>query len=358
MRDLLWIVVAVVAMGSRAADAQVCTQSSPGVAQISTGGVKVTINMGTTAIPKVNGASCGFAASSIEVVGVAGSDTVIFNFVPPSVAISLALGTGPNNVTVYTTNNDDNVVCGASNLDRDGDATPDLAFGTSELTAVVLYLRNGDDVVDCTDAGYKVKLVGGDGDDTLVGGPFADSFDGGAGNDELDGGDGNDSLDGGAGNDTIDGGAGNDMFVTKSTFDGNDTFTGGAGNDSLSYGGRTTSVIAGGAGSEDSISDDLETIKGGKANDTLDFSGATRGHFLWGGAGNDTLRGGAGADKLYGEAGNDALFPGGAKDSVIDGGAGDDTFGSTSDGLVETIKCGAGVDTTIFTAEDKFIDCE
>jgi len=63
-----------------------------------------------------------------------------------------------------------------------------------------------------------------------------DNITGGAGNDTIIGGDGNDQLTGGAGNDSIDGGAGNDTVVLGATA------------------GTVTSVLKGGAGSNDILS--------------------------------------------------------------------------------------------------------
>jgi alpha-tubulin suppressor-like RCC1 family protein len=340
------------------ASAQVCTQQSPGIARIDTNGVTVTINIATGSVPKVNGVSCGFTATSIDVVGVTGKDTVTLNYVPPTMPVSMSLGAGTNNITVYATNSADTVVCGAAALDRDGDGTDDLDFGTTTISLLTINGRGGDDVLDCSGATYKVSLSGGDGNDTLDGGSLNDTLTGSTGQDTLDGHAGNDTLNGNEDNDTIIGGAGNDTLKTLKTFDGNDHYVGGTGSDNLAYGARTTSVVIGGAGSEDLIDDDVEILKGGSADDTLDFASAALAHNLFGGAGNDILRGGTGNDKLYGEAGSDQLFPGGGRDVAIEGGDGNDTIAPTLDANIETILCGAGIDHITSNTEDTFKDCE
>ncbi|MBQ7493760.1 MAG: hypothetical protein IJT47_04980, partial [Selenomonadaceae bacterium] len=81
-----------------------------------------------------------------------------------------------------------------------------------------------------TTSGSNVKVVGDAGNDTIVGGNGADYFLGGAGNDSLIGDAGNDSISGGADNDKLYGGA------------GNDTLWGGAGSDSL-WGGEGADVF-------------------------------------------------------------------------------------------------------------------
>lgn len=340
------------------AAAQVCSQASPGVAEVDTNGVAVTLSTTAAGILKVNGASCGFAPTAIVVVGVVGKDTVTFNYVPPTVDVTVSLATGPNNVTVFATNGDDSYFCRSDGLDRNADATNDFHLDPAEITSLTLNGRGGNDTLDCAAAAYKVVLNGGDGDDVLFAGPFNDTLDGGRGADGLFGNGGNDNLNGNDGDDDVEGGAGNDTFVTRSVFDGHDTYVGGPGTDNLAYSGRTAPVIIGGAGSEDSIADDVETIKGGKSSDTLDFTTATAPHNLYGGAGNDTIRGGAGADKLYGEANDDYLVGNGARDLVIDAGDGNDSIGPMLDGNAETIKCGAGLDTFENNPEDTFKDCE
>ena len=339
------------------ASAQVCHQPAPGLAQIETGGVAVTINVAAGSIPKVNGTSCGFAATAIEIVGAAGTDVVTLNYVPPSIPVTAWLGGGTNRINLYATNGNDTIACGAVGVDRDGDSTDDLVFAAGTVTQLAIYGRGGDDVVDCSAAGTKVALLGGPGNDTLIGGASADTLDGGTGADSLDGGGGNDRITGGADADAMTGGPGNDSFVANGGSDGMDVITGGPGIDTASYLARTTPVIAGGAGAEDAISDDTETIKGGKGDDVLDFSSALLAHNLYGNAGDDVITGGAGNDRLYGEAGADALS-GNAGTDLLDAGAGDDALGPADDGNVEVVRCGDGTDTYVPNAADTFVACE
>ena len=77
---------------------------------------------------------------------------------------------------------------------------------------------------------------------------------------------------------------------------------------------------------------------------------------MFGGAGNDTLAGGRGNDTLNGGDGNDTLIPGPGSDVVI-GGAGADTI-NARDKVVETIRCGAGIDTAVVDRKDVTIGCE
>src|SRR5690348_10214200 len=103
MRTVLAMLVVSIAVGVAApARAQVCTESQtdPGVARIATNGVTVTIHVANL-VPKVNGVSCGFVAGAIEVVGGSGNDNVILNYVPPWFPVSMDLGAGTNNVSIY-----------------------------------------------------------------------------------------------------------------------------------------------------------------------------------------------------------------------------------------------------------------
>jgi hypothetical protein len=86
---------------------------------------------------------------------------------------------------------------------------------------------------------------------------------------------------------------------------------------------------------------------------------------ILGGDGNDVLRGGTGADEISGGAGNDVI-DGGAGDDITTGGAGRDvlTAGAgndtvnVADGEVDTVDCGAGVDTVVADRTDVLRNCE
>src|SRR5687768_13758766 len=111
------IVVASVGLAiatSGSAVAQTCLDRGAGAAEVTTGGVSVTLAMAAGGNLKVNGASCGFAATTIAVVGVAGNDSVtVARTVPASVPVSMNLGGGTNTVRVNGITGNDSIRCGA-----------------------------------------------------------------------------------------------------------------------------------------------------------------------------------------------------------------------------------------------------
>jgi alpha-tubulin suppressor-like RCC1 family protein len=355
------LAIAVVAAIAPAAHAQVCTESAPGTARIEIAATSTTIKV-VGGVPRANSVVCGFAATSIEVIGRPANDTIKLNYVPPTVDVAITSGGGADTLVVYGSASADAFICGTNGIDRDLDPTTpdDIVFDVAP-SKINIYGQSGNDMIDCTAAPVKTALYGGDGDDGIAGSTFNDTIDGGAGSDYILANAGNDTIIGGFGNDTMWGGAGNDTFpATKSTSgvnDGNDTIAGDLGVDTVSYAKRTEGVVAGQLG-EDAIADDVETIRGGPGPDVFDFSSAPTStpHNLYGAAGNDLLRGGNAIDKLFGEAGNDRLDGRGGKD-VLDGGDGNDIFAPTADGFVETIKCGAGRDWYV-PAEDPVSACE
>jgi Ca2+-binding RTX toxin-like protein len=90
------------------------------------------------------------------------------------------------------------------------------------------------------------------------------------------------------------------------------------------YGGAGNDTLRGGSGAD--------SIEGADGNDFLDAGNGP--DVLNGGKGNDTLKGGAGDDQLYGADGKDYLYGGDGSDQllvsngrdVIYGGRGDDAF--------------------------------
>lgn len=257
------------------------------------------------------------------------------------------VATGDGNDKITGGSGDDVLDAGAGDDTGDGGAGNDLVSagaGNDNLTG-----GDGNDIVD-----------GADGNDQLHGGSGADVIDAGAGddsvygdndNDRVVGGDGNDKLYGGGGDDVLDGGAGAD------TMDGND------GIDTVDYGSRTIAVTAtndgkaddGAKGEGDNVLSTVDNAIGGSGNDRLVFASDFP-HKLDGGAGNDTLRGGPQADELTGGAGNDHLIGDGGKDAY-DAGAGADKLSST-DGVTETLGCGAGTDTSVQDKTDQAVGCE
>jgi len=199
-------------------------------------------------------------------------------------------------------------------------------------------------------------IVGFGGNDTLESSFGADTIYAGSGDDVIRNVEvgGADILDAGAGNDTvilalpylsqsmdagvsqIDGGAGFDTLVINST-DRNITFTGAAlfegaikiaditGFEAITYYGTATGTTMTGTNNND-------TLLGFGGNDTL-----------VGLNGNDWLDGGANDDLVQGGGGNDTLTAGGGTDTLL-GGGGDDLITLVTDGLVDSLDGGAGLD--------------
>ncbi len=255
--------------------------------------------------------------------------------------VTVNSGAGDDTVTV----GDLDTVCRAS-LVIQGDAGNDLLNATNAKTGAI-----------------RLRMEGGDGNDTLLGGQGNDTLVGDAGTDRIKGGDGNDQLEGGAGADSINGENGNDTLLggdaTDSlTGDGSDTLSGDAGNDSLNGGIGNDSLLGGvgndtanggdgddqvdGGDGNDSLlgSSGQDTLTGDAGDDTLD--GGVNNDSLNGGDGNDKLRGDHGDDTINGGAGNDTVN-GGDGDDVINGGDGNDLLGGF-DGN-DVISGGAGNDT-------------
>jgi|GEM_PF-1952018 len=211
------------------------------------------------------------------------------------------------------------------------DATYDVAAMNAELV-------NGniaDDVLDASNATFRVDLRGQRGDDTLLGGSDGDRLSGGIGDDTIDGGAGNDRLFGGSGADTLRGGDGNDFLFV----DSDDTLIeGGAGYDRVYATGASGALII------DLASAGVEFVSGSSGNDALDAIGSTAGVKLFGRDGNDALGSGDGDDFLFGGNGNDTLELGGGYDRAS-GGAGADVFMIKADwGRVDVLDFEDGVD--------------
>jgi uncharacterized protein (TIGR03382 family) len=333
--------------------AQVCVEQQPGYAVITTTTPATTLKTvgGTT---RANTVDCGFLADRIRVNGTAGNENVTVLSIPATVNVTINLLGGTDNLLVHLTAGDDRIKCNAANLNRDSVGTPDLTIlGT--LSRLTVYGKGGNDTFNCT-------LYTG-----------TATYRGDAGDDEINAGPGKNSIIGGDGNDTLNGGTGNDTFSQGAVFDGNDVISGGAGTDTVTYAARTTGIMAGLEGAEDTIGNNVETIIGSPDNDTLDFSSSGTARTLRGGGGHDLVRGSDFADKLYGDAGDDSMFGGGGADKIyggdgfddLDGQGGKDTYDAgndddtvmSDDTFVEIVKCGAGTDSYVQTG-DNFTDCE
>jgi ELWxxDGT repeat protein len=165
------------------------------------------------------------------------------------------------------------------------------------------------------------RLYGGLESDTIDGKERNDYLYGRGGNDTLLGGAGNDNLYGGEGDDSIDGGDGFDIL--RESADVNFTLT-------------NTQLI--GNGTDNFVNIERAILSGGNSDNLIDASQYSKNTYLYGRAGNDTLKGGTGNDYLYGEQGDD----------LIDGGKGYDIIRETKDvdfTLTDTQLIGNGTDT-------------
>ena len=201
----------------------------------------------------------------------------------------------------------------------------------SGVDHIVANLRDEDDSFGGMIYNLPVIVFGGAGGDNITGGSLDDL---------LFGEDGPDILTGGPGDDLLDGGGGPDRITGDYTGS-----TGAGGFDLADYSDRAAAVYVtlngrtddGEAGEFDNVAQDVEDIAGGAGDDVI--MGNERVNILDGGPGADTLDGGAGPDQLI-------------------GGSGDDTI-RARDGVADTVRCDAGVDTVVADAEDTLAsDCE
>ncbi len=197
----------------------------------------------------------------------------------------------------------------------------------SDIPAVTIVGTSGNDTIDATHTASGQPLPSDDGDtiDGRGGNDNIDALDGddivrgSAGNDTLRGGDGNDTLIGGLGADLMDGGAGDDRFYFDNALD---EVVDSAGIDTL-FAGIDCELDAGLA---------IEYLRA-SVDTGLTLTGNALDNFIFGRAGNDTLRGGDGNDVLNGKGGADAM----------DGGAGNDKY--HVDDAFDQITDASGVDT-------------
>ncbi len=285
-------------------------------------------------------------------------------------------GNGADTVTVNTGVTDDTLAIGQDALGRvmitEGSSTlivdPSISIvnvngqaGTDMITvgdlsgvplsALTVDGGVGPDTIDATgliSGSVRVRLRGGDGNDTITGGVSGDSLFGDAGDDSIDGGAGNDSIQGGDGNDIINTQDGDDTADGEA---GNDSITGGAGNDSISGGFDSDTLVGnegddtlrGGFGNDNlngnSGNDSLDgsfgrdSISGGSGNDVADGGGDA--DLINGQGGNDTIRGDHGDDTLNGQEGNDEIVGGDGDDNIMGGAGRDGLAGNDGDDLIQ-----------------------
>jgi Ca2+-binding RTX toxin-like protein len=321
-------------------------------------------------------------------------------------------GNGGDTVTVNTGVTDDTVIIASdaegritvreglstlvidssiSTVNVNGQAGTDLFtigdLSNVPLSALTVDAGIGNDTIDATSlvsGSVRVRLRGGDGNDTITGGVSGDSLfgdagddsiDGGAGNDSIQGGDGadvintqdgDDSADGGAGTDSITGGLGNDSLLggldgdTLVGNEGDDTLRGGFGNDNLN--GNSGNDSLDGSFGRDSIS-------GGSGDDVAD--GGRDADLINGQAGNDTIRGDHGDDTLNGQNGDDEIVGGDGNDNIMGGSGRDGLAGNDGDDLIQgqggadtlrgndgndTLRGGGSADTLIGDQGDDTLD--
>lgn len=205
----------------------------------------------------------------------------------------------------------------------------------------------GSSTVNFDRALTTAHIRGGDASETLVlaaGTTTALDYDGGSGDGAITGGDGNDTLTGYYGADILRGGAGDDQLYSTYYYSSNDDdpdwLFGAAGNDTLRAG--TNDTAFGGTGNDSLFADDMQAE-------------------LHGDAGNDWLGASTGADILDGGAGNDTVsFQNSYRDLTVDlrlsgfqttGGSGSDSLSG-----FENIIGGSGDDTLTGTSDANVIE--
>lgn len=184
----------------------------------------------------------------------------------------------------------------------------------------------GNDVIDLSSVRYAygdVKLIGGQGNDTLWSSAGNDVLQGNEGCDELDGGVGHDLLQGGSGDDFLDGrkGHGNDINQGQ---EGSDIITDGAGQNLLDGGSGADTLTDGDAASFFFGGKNSDTIKTGKGADLIAFNRGDGSDTVYLGAEsavNDTLSLGKGikySNLKLKKSGNDLILDMGVVNSVAD----------------------------------------
>ena len=228
-----------------------------------------------------------------------------------------------------------------------------IDIGTAER--LDLNMNGGDDTLTADpgfDAGFKLDVEGGDGNDSLDGGDAADLLSGGNGDDRIVGDDNplgtRDEARGGAGNDTMVWNPGDDDDIDE----------GGDGNDVAEVNG---------AGGAERFSVEPSAAAGRVSFDRTDPTpfnvdiGTTEDLRLNAGGGDDRIKGASGLaglikSTLNGDDGNDRITGTDGEDA-LSGGTGFDLI-KARDKAEDAVDCGTGIDLAIVDKRDFVRGCD
>jgi myo-inositol-hexaphosphate 3-phosphohydrolase len=283
-------------------------------ASIGRSGSSIAVNGIGLADPTCGGATVS-NVDTIDVAGAGGDEAVTIDLAGGALApgatgessgtseieLTLALAAGADRLTVLGSASADKLRLGSMGVGLNGDSDGDVT--TSGMESFRVAAAAGNDTV---------TAAGGNGTGTALAAPV--------------------SMEGGAGTDTLTGGLAADALI------------GGDGTDTVLYTGLASVTITldglandGAVGEGDNVGTDVERVTTGNGNDSI--TGNAAANLLKAAGGADVLNGGLGKDTLEGGGGNDQL---GARDGVAD-----------------TVRCGAGVDTvTADTVDSVSSECE
>ena len=326
--------------------------SNNGLLRVAEGGASITVSNST---------------STINVLGGSDDDTITINTIADVRALVLNIDGQADNDTITAVD----ASIGDVRLRMNGGNGNDTITGSRDNDTI-----NGDNGDDSLIGGLGNDLFdGGEGDDTMAGDGGNDTMLGNFGNDSAQGGDGNDVVFGNFGNDTLGGDSGNDTIFGGF---GNDVLNGNSGDDLLA-GGQDNDKLLGGSG-DDSLDGDTgdDTIRGQADNDFIKggdgddmvfgnggddiVDGGDGDDWLRLGSGNDIVSGGDGQDTINGESGNDTLLGGNGADNQIGGSGVDSLYGEEGDdslnggGSTDQFNGGEGIDVLISGNVNEFDD--
>ncbi len=346
-----------------------------------------------------NGADTIIDSAGVQTVTVQG-DSNVNNYIVDSNNGRVRVAEGGASITVSNSTSTINVLGGSADdvitinsiadvralvLNIDGQADNDTITAVDANIGDVRLRLNGGNGNDTITGSRDNDTINGDnGDDSLIGGLGNDLVDGGEGDDTMAGDGGNDSLLGNTGNDSVAGGDGDDLVFgnlgndTLGGDDGNDTISGGFGDDILNgnsgddllEGGQDNDKLLGGSGSDSLDGDtgddtirgqsDNDFIKGGDGDDMVFgdsgddiVDGGDGDDWLQLGNGDDIVSGGDGLDTINGEGGNDTILGGNGADNQIGGSGIDSLYGEEGDdslnggGSIDQFNGGEGIDVLI-----------